>query len=410
MKSSFSAGGLSEVWGATLLPYQKKTIDAWGLPWADFTEAYQKVLSKIPYSTFEVNPSSIFQNFGNAGSLEISGMFKSAINLETDREVIEFGASRLGLQVSEKESSGCYYCNKCLGGCISGHIWSAAHLPRYKSINDSRSQSEVRVIKLEEKYGGIILHAITSTNDLIEIGPYSKVFLACGPIETFRILSSSDFLPKKTVLQDSPTFFFPLIYIGKKNKFSDNGIALSQAYCHIQGKKDKREYHFQFYGQSDILLERIISSVPFAKYFPIEFLRILMRRVVICIGYRESGEDTEITLIRDLDENLLCKDSYQISKLKLKRDLRKRLFLHFSQLWSAKFLFFGIGIKVGPAGEGIHYGANLTQDIEVTREGKLIATESVYVVDSSTLPSISAGPITLTIMANAYRIAKGALR
>lgn len=410
MKSSFTAGGLSEVWGATLLPYQKETISAWGLQWPDFIAAYKKILRKIPYSTYQINPKSVFEDFGNPKKLEINAMFNSALNIETDRKKIEFGASRLAVRVSDNESPGCYFCNRCLEGCSSGHIWSAAQESPEKSLSEVKIKSGIRVIKIEERSREIFIHAVTSSNELIEIGPYSKVFLACGPIETFRILSTSELLSRETNLQDSPTFFFPLLFLGKRIEYTERGVALSQAYCHIQGAQDKSEYHFQFYAHSEMLLERMLTSIPLARFFPKELFERLTRRIVICIGYRQSGKDTEITLTRDPDDNLKCKDSYQISRFKLKSDLRKRLFLHSLYLWRAQFLFPGLGIKVGAAGEGVHYGANLKQDIDLTKQGRLIGSKAVYVVDSSSLQSIAAGPITLTIMANSYRITKEALK
>lgn len=408
IRSSFTKGGLSEVWGATLLPYQQDTIEKWGLRWQDFENAYNFILKRLPYASFSNNPKSGFGEYGRPKRMHIHPLFHNATKIKTNINQIEFGASRLAIQVKDSEGRGCYYCNQCLNGCPDGYIWSASHSQDELSPGDVNTRPGIRVIEIYEKNEDIYVKGISEEGRLEEIGPFGKVFLGCGPIETFRILSQSGYIPNTTLLYDSPTFYFPLI--SRKFSFSSQGfgIALSQLYCHLQGNPDKSEFHFQVYAQSDALIERIINMFPPAKLIPRSIWRILTKRVLVCIGYRESGADTQIRVTRAEDGGILCEDGYKVSKFQLKKEIRKRLFLSIRDIWKAGFLFTGLGIKVGAPGEGVHYGANLQHDSSITHDGKIIKSNGIYVVDSSALQSISAGPITLTIMANAYRIAKGA--
>ena len=410
MKNSFTAGGLSEVWGATLLPYQEKTIQKWNLPWSDFVEAYRVVLSKVPYATFSRNPSSIFEEFGNPTKLKINSFFISAITTPTDNKLIEFGASRLAIQLQKENLPGCYYCNKCLEGCVSNHIWSAAHVLRYPTLQKSKTINGVRVIDIFVKSDQYFLRATNSAGEKVELGPYKKVFLACGPVETFRILSESKFLANQTQVLDSNTFFFPLILRKKVTMKSDESIALSQVYCHMNGGEGEVEYHFQVYSQSDVLIKRMARVLPLGGYIPEVVLRKITKRVLICIGYRESCNETQITLTRRENGDVECEDSYKISKSKLRREIQRRIARRSKELWKAGFIFLGLGIKVGSAGEGIHYGANLRHDFEITNKGEVKAAAGIFVVDASSLQSISAGPITLTIMANSFQIVRNAFK
>lgn len=410
MKSSFTKGGLSEVWGATLLPYQKKTIENWGLLWADFESAYGYILKKIPYASYSRNLQSYFEEFGIPKKMEINPAFHLASGNPMTSQEIEFGSSRLAIKMADADTPGCYYCNQCLSGCSSGYIWSARHNRSKPRTDNSKLVSGVRIIKIYERNLELYAQVVTSANKLLELGPYSKIFLACGPVETFRILSESDFLPKESSILDSPTFYFPLLSRKSTATVNEKGIALSQIYCHLQGSKDKKEYHFQIYAKSDDLMKRILNTLPFARYFPAFMLRKVTERLMICIGYRESNSDTQITMVRTDDGNIVCKNAYTVSRSKLKSEARKRLLENARKFWNAGFFFPGIGIKVGAAGEGVHYGANLKINSEITNSGKVIGTSGIYVVDSSTLQSIAAGPITMTIMANAFRITKDAFK
>jgi len=410
IKNSFTAGGLSEVWGATLLPYQEKTIQKWKLPWSDFVEAYRVVLSKVPYATFSRNPDSNFEEFGNPTKLKINSCFISSITTPTDNKLIEFGASRLAIQLQKENSPGCYYCNKCLEGCVSSHIWSAAHVLRPPTLQKSKAISGIRVVDIFIKTDQYFLRGTNSAGEKVELGPYMKIFLACGPVETFRILSESKFLPNQTQVLDSNTFFFPLILRKKVVIKNDESIALSQVYCHMNGGKGKAEYHFQVYSQSDVLIKRVARVLPLGKYIPEVVLRKITQQVLICIGYRESCNETQITLTRRENGDVYCEDSYKVSKSKLKRDIQRRIAMRSRELWKAGFIFLGLGIKIGSAGEGIHYGANLRHDLEITNRGEVKAAAGVFVVDASSLQSISAGPITLTIMANSFQIVRNACK
>ena len=65
--------------------------------------------------------------------------------------------------------------------------------------------------------------------------------------------------------------------------------------------------------------------------------------------------------------------------------------------------------EVSQVGEGYHSGASLPMNggvLGTDEFGRPHGLASVTVVDSSVLPRIPPGPITYTVMANAYRIGK----
>jgi len=68
-----------------------------------------------------------------------------------------------------------------------------------------------------------------------------------------------------------------------------------------------------------------------------------------------------------------------------------------------------------PMGGSIHYGGTLPFDdsgelFTIHRSGKLAGTKNVYVADGSGFKYLPAKGVTLTLMANAYRVALNSLK
>jgi choline dehydrogenase-like flavoprotein len=61
-------------------------------------------------------------------------------------------------------------------------------------------------------------------------------------------------------------------------------------------------------------------------------------------------------------------------------------------------------------GEGVHSGGWLRMGDKASVLGVPIGCSNIHVVDSSIFPSVAAGPITFTVMANAMRIARESLK
>ena len=69
-------------------------------------------------------------------------------------------------------------------------------------------------------------------------------------------------------------------------------------------------------------------------------------------------------------------------------------------------------LAVSPAGKSYHYGGSFPHAdgeqravLETDRQGRLRAWDNVHLVDASVFPTVAATTFTLTIMANAHRIA-----
>jgi choline dehydrogenase-like flavoprotein len=66
-------------------------------------------------------------------------------------------------------------------------------------------------------------------------------------------------------------------------------------------------------------------------------------------------------------------------------------------------------LKIGKPGRGFHSGGSFPMSrtpapLETDIQGRPPGLTRVHAIDSSVLPSIAATTITLTVMANAYRI------
>jgi choline dehydrogenase-like flavoprotein len=76
----------------------------------------------------------------------------------------------------------------------------------------------------------------------------------------------------------------------------------------------------------------------------------------------------------------------------------------FNSLKRYKIFPLKIFCKKLEPGSGVHYGGWLEMGVRSDLLGRPFGTKNIHVVDSSVLPTIPAGPITFSIMANALRI------
>jgi len=138
-------------------------------------------------------------------------------------------------------------------------------------------------------------------------------------------------------------------------------------------------------------------------------LKKFMSRLVIAQGYLHSNSSSHISieLKNGQPSRLILKKNENKAAAKLIKGIAWKLFKNRKYF---KFLPLIPFVKVGKPGESNHYGgsfpmSNNPKKFESDKLGRPFGFKNVHLVDASVFPSIPAQAITLTIMANAYRIA-----
>jgi choline dehydrogenase-like flavoprotein len=404
---SFARGGLSLVWGATMLPYCSEDTRQWPLDVSELESEFMEISKILPISGSYDQLSNRYGSFiSRRGIIPSQRILRFLERSQRNpKKGVHVGLSRLAVETGIANSSGCIYCNKCLDGCPSNFIWSS------KAVNTNARNIKMRVIKIIENENVLSVQGIGIDGYALPDQEYAKVFLACGPIESFRILANSGFVENNAVLRDSSTFFVPLLVRPKLGSAKSNSFALSQCFIRLDSDLKQHPSQFQIYEYSEDLISRARKSLPLGFVIPKWILKIFLKRMMVAIGYLGGDRSPSIQMhylsdgsvrLSEVDHGLTFKERNQSIKHSVS-SLAK--FTSKIGLIPLNFL-----TQIAQPGEGVHFGGWLPMGDKTDLLGRPSTSRNIHVVDSSILPSIAPGPITFTVMANAMRIARESVK
>jgi choline dehydrogenase-like flavoprotein len=401
--SSFTKGGLSLVWGATMLPYSNSDLKDWPIHISDLDPYFSKISKLIPISGMKDDLSREYGEFISRRNIFPSQRIIRVLEKYKSRKSQKsiMGIARLAVETGTSDQSGCYYCNKCITGCKDGFIWT--------SLNTIGSENFIgmRVIKIREQKERVLVSGIDKLGSPMNDISFDKIYIAAGALESFRILATSGLVDTKTKLRDSATFFLPLLASRRLGSANTNSFALSQIFLKLLSSSNNNPNQYQLYEYSEDLLNRAKAINPIIRIIPNFVLRLIMKRILVAIGYLDGEQSPSIKMQLLDDGNVdLTLDESGVSFMQREKVIRRSI-----KELSSELLPLGLRpismLKINSQpGEGVHSGGWLRMGEKASLLGVPIGCSNIHVVDSSILPSIAAGPITFTVMANAMRIAR----
>jgi choline dehydrogenase-like flavoprotein len=164
--------------------------------------------------------------------------------------------------------------------------------------------------------------------------------------------------------------------------------------------------HLQIYGYNDIVLAALARRLPIGTERLERLAHPVLGRLLILQGFLHSADSPGLTVGAEGSGMRIVGDDVASASARVRR-LVRRLAAHGRLLgmWPAPGL-----LHVGQPGKSNHIGGSLPMRhrpgaLETDVLGRMPAHERVHVVDASIFPSIPATTVTLSVMANAHRIA-----
>ncbi len=417
---SSAKGGLSNVWGASVLPARAGDLRDWPLTLEAMAPhyaataqllgiagAHDELEADFPYyaaPTAPLTPSRQAQRLLARMRVRRDRLARSGI---------VFGQSRLAVRTADGEQgSGCRYTGLCLTGCPYAAIWNAASLlPALTASGRFTYQSGVRITAVESRAGAVGIHGVSVDGGVSLSWEGRKVFLACGPLSTssiaVRSLKVSDC---RLRLRYQPYFLIPLLALrGAQDVANERLHTLTQLYLELMDERiSAYPVHLQLYTYNHFIRERLECLNFLPRPLGAGIRRLMEGRLLVMQGYLDSSETEGIAM------NM--RDSSGV--LHLHADPDRRITGKARRVVSALTRRFrDIGafplrplLRVGLPGEGNHIGGvfpmrHAPGHFETDTLGQLPQLPGVHLVDASVLPSLPAATYTYTIMANAHRIA-----
>jgi hypothetical protein len=400
---SFAAGGLSLVWGATMLPYIESDCHHWALRYSDLEDQYREIAKYVPLAGAIVKSQSEYNDYSIVSELKPTQRFSRMLDAAMDSRLGVVPA-RVAIRTNNSDYSGCILCGECLAGCRLGHIWESAKyissLPKEKYV---RVKSYVDYLTLE--VSGITLHVVDEFGQKNRLVGFDKIFLGAGVLETFRILAESKLVSASAILADSAIsyslFFSPFSRDFQRNE----SYALTQLAMRLEHKLKGRPAHLQLYEIGEEVVDEMLQIMPFLRALPGGALRKILRKFVIGIVYLPSELSPSIDLKIVSKVGLISSlNTSSVTYSRQKSNTRKILNFNFKKLLNLGIFRIPFAMVTKPAGSGVHTGSSFAIGLQTNSLGQFDQNVCVHIVDASVLPDIPAGPITYSVMANAARI------
>lgn len=420
---STARGGLSNVWGSSLLPNRAEDIANWPVTLAELEPHYRAVHRFLPSSSITDPLATHLPIYTERGeswppSRQAQAFLDDLHRHETplQRSGLYFGRSRMAVAVSgDEKRRPCASCGLCLYGCPYSLIYSSA-----QTLDELLESGKItyiphqKVEKLVPTPEGVRIE----TRDVRtgEPGRFegSRVFVGCGILPTASIvLHSLGIYDTPVPMLDSQYFIFPFFRLAKTRGVETEALhSLAQAFLEIDDPRVSRHLvHIEVFSYSDFLKQALMET-------PLRFLlksrrlseEILGRLLVLqCFLHSDDSSRLEVELARPQN------NAAPVLKVTPRRN--------WNSLWTS--LKAGLklsanalplrGLPIVPAiqfadpGRSYHSGGSFPmrttpQGLETDRLGQVPGLERVHLIDASVFPSIPATSITLTVMANAHRI------
>lgn len=415
---SLALGGLSNSWGASVLPVRRRDIHDWPVTLDELVPHYEAVLRFMPVAAEPDELSAILPLYTSSpGRLRRTAQANMVLDhLRAHAAPLEaagfhFGASRLAVRTSDEDPNRCRYSGLCLYGCPYRAIYNASHtlaaLVRDRGV---AYRGGVYIDRLVRTDGAVTIEAHERSRPSAAIRfTASRVFVACGALSSTRLmLASMGCAPHALRLLDSQYFLIPMTTVQRVPvRTATQGNTLAQVFLELDDARVSRyTAHMQLYGYNDLMLSPLARRLRLGPDRLERALQPLLGRAIVMQGYLHSADSPGITIHTTARGVRLVGDDVR-GGAKRVRSLVRRLMASAGSLGMAPIP--GL-VQVGRPGKGNHLGGSFPMRrrpgaMETDTLGRVPHWDRVHLVDASVLPSVPATTVTLSVMANAHRIA-----
>jgi len=416
---SLAKGGLSNVWGAAVLPAPEEEFDAWPFPASELAPHYAAAAETLGIAAPRGELEDLFP-FHAPPKPPTRPAPQARVLLERLRANdaalraagLRFGTARLAVRTEDApDGRACRDSGLCLSGCPYGAIWnSARELAALEKRPGFRYVPGVRVLRAEPRPGGAALVARRLSGGAAETFEGGRAFLACGPLATARVaLASLDSRGRELTLLFQPYFLLPAV-MRENVRVDARALTLAQIFLELRDPAlSRRLVHLQVYTRNEFTDDRLARAARWAGPLAGAVTAAFSGRLLAIQGYLHSDEAEGVRLSAESGG-----EGRLVLRARPEANLRRRVRAVARALGglSRELGFRPLTplLSIGAPGEGNHVGGvfpmrRAPKEFETDRLGRLPGLERVHLVDSSILPSLSAATFTYTVMANAHRVA-----
>lgn len=402
LRASRATGGLSNLWGAAVLPYRQQDMTGWPIHATDLAPHYRAMAAMMPVSGSEDALSALFPALAGAMAPPVS---QSPQGVELLRRLSRSTSGVIVAPARVAVSADCHRCGLCLHGCPWNLIYSARFtLARLRANPNFRYLAAAPVVAFAEQGDGVTVH-LTSGETL----QADHLFLATGVLETARLMLATRPTLETLTLLDSQQSFLPMLHRWTNRIRPDHPphTTLPQLFVEIDDPAiSPHLIHSQVYSWNDHYLRDLMDTYGRRMPGSSKLWRAVSLRLMVAQSFVHSDHSARITLRLADDGRLIAAASPGQDTERVMRAATRRLA---RAMVKAGMVPLSFASRMGAPGASFHTGGTMPMSATPTVRqtdilGRPFKSQRVYLADASTFPSIPATTITLSVMANAHRI------
>ncbi len=426
---SLAYGGLGGGWGLGSCVFSETEMNLAGLPVAEMREAYQTVADRIGLSGANDDARNYTSSF-------IAGIQQATPTDDTASFLLKKYAGK-------KESlnkNGFFLGRPCLALLTADKDNRKATRLRDMDFYDDAEQAAYRpwitidALKKHANFsyegGWLVTHFSENESGVDVVAQHletgeSKVFLckrlvlAPGVLGTARIVmrSIAGGFDAKLPILCNPYTYMPCIIPARFGKsMPEKNIGFAQlALFHDAGKRHDDVAMASIYSYRSLLLFRLIRETPLNTRDARTVLQYILPAMLIAgIHHPEKFSDGQFLTLQKSTASptadLLAVSYVRSAAQQAHTEAREKIYaqaLRKIGAWKLKVVHPGHGSSIHYAG-ALPYSSQ-EKPFSLASNGLLYGTKSVYVADGSGMTFLPAKGLTLSLMANAHRIAKSLL-
>jgi ferredoxin len=419
--TSHALGGLSNIWGANLLPLLRQDTDTWEIESSILEPYYKKVTGYVPLAATADELEEHFPMHAESYSpLPQSRQAQTYLRRlrgrgeSLRRQGVYFGGSRLAVRAAPHPgNSGCVACGLCLYGCPNDLIycssWTVADMRRHDRF---QYQSGWLVVRLEPQASDVRVIARRIDTGVEESFVAERVFVGAGVVNSTRLLLASLRAFNEPIeIKDSQYLLVPLLKVlPTLGVTSERLHGLSQVCLgFLTNRSTQRSIHGLIYTYNDLFLRAVTRLAGPLAPWTRPIIRHLMGHLSVYQAYLHSDDSHSLIATLELQgerERVLLGRQDNPRTPAVLSELRRKLLGLSTTLGAVPLTFMS---QVAMPGKSYHIGSRFPMSKTPGRfgtylDGSVHGLDHVYSVDAANFPSVPATNLTFTSMANAYRI------
>jgi choline dehydrogenase-like flavoprotein len=411
---SLAQGGLSNAWGCGVARLSSEELRAFPFSPLEIEQSYSAVTRRMGVSGALQDDLSDYFGLDDWADppIQIDALQNRLLRgyAKQKSKVLALGM-RLGrsrvavLGMDRGDRKACDLTGNCLWGCHRRSLYSATedlkNLKRFPNFAYKSGFIVDRIVH-ENGYRAVYGRDTASGQTLTA----RKIVLAAGTLATTRITMQSIRLEKPVAMQACPTAAFMLWLPSAIGAQREPAFGLGQLSFALAVNEGISGFGSLF-NTTGIPIAEFAKYLPFRKRYGIDFLKSFLSSCVvgnIFFPGHLSTATLSLTAVGGL--RIEGGHSNEVSDLMRFSEQRlRKIFLKFGAILLPK------SFTVGQPGSDIHYACSLPMRAspalgETNSLGEVFGLAHVHVVDGACLSSLSEKSHTLTVMANADRIAR----